>query len=295
MIARMRLQQIQGLAREKLIEHGRMHLPVNPKEFARQLDILVQPFIPAQSDISGFLMQQGNSFMIGYSAAIRSEGFQNFTVAHELGHYFIDDHPLALLISGKHLSRSGYISKDRYEQEADSFATELLMPWKLIESLVRTKAGGFGTIKTIAEGCESSLVASAIRYTQVTRECVAVIVSHLGVVEFMTASTPFKQIPGIDWLRKRDSLPSEVPSKRFSTELEWIRGCEISEEGGMLSAWFPGARDRDVEEDIVGLGSYERLLTVLMTEEAESEDEENEGGEDDYIDRWNQGIFRGKH
>ena len=44
MIARLRAQQIQSLAREKLVEYRRMHLPVDPKEFARQLDILVQPF-----------------------------------------------------------------------------------------------------------------------------------------------------------------------------------------------------------------------------------------------------------
>ena len=291
----MRLQQIQALAREKLIDYDRMNLPVRPKDFARQLDILVQPFSPTQPDVSGYLMQQGNSFGIGYSMAIRNDGFQNFTVAHELGHYFIDDHPLAILSSGKHLSRSGYISKDRYEEEADAFATELLMPWKLIEPLVRANAGGFGTIKAIADGCESSLLASAIRYTQVTKECVAVIVSHLGVVEFMTASTSFKQIPGIDWLRKRDVLPPEAPSKRFSTELEWIRTGHIAEEGGPLSAWFPGARDREVEEDVVGLGGYERLLTVLMAEETESEDsDDDEAGQDDYIDRWKQGIFRGK-
>jgi Zn-dependent peptidase ImmA (M78 family) len=294
LIDRFRLQQIQGLAREKLIEHRRMHLPVGPKEFAIQLQIVVQPFDPAQSDISGFLMQQGNSFAIGYSTAIRNPGFQNFTVAHELGHYFIDDHPLAVLTDGKHFSRSGYISKDRYEQEADAFATELLMPWKLIEPLIRTNAGGFQTIKAIADGCESSLLASAIRYTQVTKECVAVIVSHLGVVEFMTASTSFKQIRDLDWLRKRDSLPANVPSKRFSTELDWIRTCQISEEGGRLASWFPAVQDRDVEEDVVGLGSYEQLLTVLVTEETEPEGEDDEEYQDDYIDRWKRGIFRGK-
>lgn len=269
-----------------------MCLPVDPKEFARQLDILVQPFTPAQPDISGFLMRQGNSFGIGYSSAIRSVGFQNFTVAHELGHYFIDDHPLAILSTGQHYSRSGYISKDRFEEEADTFATELLMPWKLIEPIVTSGAGGFQTIKSIADGCQSSLLASAIRYTQITKECVAVVVSYLGVVEFMTASEMFKQISGLDWLRKRDSLPTNVPSAKFSCHREWIQACNISVEGGRLSAWFPGVADREVEEDVIGLGSYERLLTVLMTEELESEDEEENEVGDDYIDRWKRGFFR---
>jgi uncharacterized protein DUF955 len=271
-----------------------MHVPVRPKDFAQQLDIVVQPFCPPELDISGYLMQVGNSFGIGYSTAIRSVGFQNFTVSHELGHYFIDDHPAAILGGGKHLSRSGYISKDRFEREADIFATELLMPWRLIEPIIRANVGGFATIKAIAESCESSLLASAIRYTQVTGECVAVIVSHLGAVEFMTASTSFKQISGIDWLRKRDSLPPDVPSREFANDLDWIRTCEAACERRRLCAWFPDADDREVEEDIVGLGSYERLLTVLLTEETEQAEGDGEETEDDYIERWKQGIFRGK-
>jgi hypothetical protein len=294
MIARLRAQYIQSLAREKLTEHGRMQLPVAPMELARQLDILVRPFSPTQADISGFLMQQGNSFGIGYSTAIRSVGFQNFTVAHELGHYFIDDHPLAILSTGQHFSRSGYISKDRFEEEADAFATELLMPWKLIEPLVRVSAGGFHSIKTISEACESSLVASAIRYTQITKECVAVVVSYRGVVEFMTASDTFKQIPGLDWLRKRDALPHNVPSARYSADYEWIEACNVSEEGGKLSAWFPGVSGREVEEDVVGLGSYGRLLTVLVAQDIQGDDEDEDEDTDDYIDRWKRGIFRGK-
>jgi hypothetical protein len=168
------------------------------------------------------------------------------------------------------------------------------MPWKLIEPIVLRGKGGFATIQAIAGGCESSLLASAIRYTQITKECVAVVVSYCGVVEFMTASSTFKQIPGIDWLRKRDSLPLDVPSARFSKDREWVEACKISEEGCLLSAWFPNVSDREVEEDVVGLGSYGRLLTVLMTEEVEAEEAEENEGEDDYVDRWKQGFYRPK-
>jgi len=295
MIARLRLKEIQSLARSKLVEYKSMQLPVNPKEFAREkLDILVEPFSTPKKDVSGFLMQLGNSFAIGYSTAITSKGFQNFTVAHELGHYFIDDHAMALLANGRHESRSGYISKDRFEEEADAFATEFLMPWVLVEPIIRANSGGFSTIKAIAEACESSLVASAIRYTQVTKECVAVVVSHDGIIEFMTASDSFKQIPGLDWLRKKDDLPQNVPSRRYANDSDWVRSCVDEHDETKLSNWFPGVRDRDVEEDIAGLGSYERLLTVIMTEESNDEDTDEEEESDDYIDRWNKGIFRGK-
>jgi hypothetical protein len=66
---------------------------------------------------------------------------------------------------------------------------------------------GFDAVKLLSGRCGSSLLASAIRYTEVTKECVAVIVSHHGLVEFMTASEPFRSgeiawLPG-GWSRPR--------------------------------------------------------------------------------------------
>lgn len=53
-----------------------------------------------------------------------------FTITHELGHFFIQEHRDALL-SGKmlgHCSFSEYQSNDLIEQEADFFASNLLLP-----------------------------------------------------------------------------------------------------------------------------------------------------------------------
>lgn len=293
MISRSRLKAIQGLAGTILAQNGLLSsLPVRPKEFAKSIGINVIPFNPPQRDISGCLMVAGSTFGIGYSTAIQNEGFQNFTVAHELGHYFIDDHHSAVLVNGQHLSRSGYISKDRYEREADAFAAAFLMPWKLIDPVIRRTTPGFESIKTLSEQCESSLVASAIRYCEVTTECVAAVVSHRGVVEFMTASESFKQLPGLDWLHKREQIPAGVPTYRLGTNSEWVGSCEAALEGSLLSQWFPDAAQQEVEEDVVGLGSYDRTLTVLVTEAPPEEDDEEEERGDDYIERWKEGRFR---
>lgn len=294
MIARSRLKAIQQLAGSTLANHGLLtSLPIRPKKFAQSIGINVIPFQPPQRDISGCLMMDRGAFGIFYSTAIKNEGFQNFTVAHELGHYFIDDHPSAVLVDGKHLSRSGYISKDRYEREADAFAAALLMPWKLIDPVIRTSTPGFESIKTLSDACESSLVASAIRYCEVTSECVAAVVSHCGVVEFMTASDSFRLLPGIDWLRKRENIPPDVPTRRLGTDIAWVGRCEVALEGSLLNQWFPDAAKQEVEEDVVGLGSYDRTLTVLVTEAApEEDDDQSQEPSDGYIDRWKEGRFR---
>ena len=296
MITRQREKAIQQLARAKLIENDSMSLPVQPIHFARdKLGITVQSFEPGVPDVSGFLMLSSGRFGIGYSTAITNQGFQNFTVAHELGHYFINGHCEALLSEGPHLSRSGFISSDVYEREADIFATEFLMPWKLISTLVDKTAHGFPAIAAISRNCESSIVASAIRYTAVAKDPVAVIVSNKATIEFMTASQDFCRIPGVDWLKRGQSLPVSVPSFSYGTREDWIKKGALAEEGSLLSSWFSGTSNIEVEEDIVGLGSYGRLLTVLIADCKLSEDDEEEETGTEYIDRWQKGLFRGKN
>jgi len=271
-----------------------MSLPIDPKALAKAFDIEVHPFDFGKRDISGCLMSVGNSFAIAYSTSIKSVGFQNFTISHELGHYLLPGHFEALLKTGCHYSKSGFISADPYEEEADAFAAELLMPWKLIEAQIRAKRPGFEAIKAISESCQSSLLASTIRFCDHTSECVAAIVSHEGRVEFMSASESFKGIPGIKWLKRGDPLPSKIPSSARSLDEEWITTCDIAEEGSLLNDWFPGAPALEAEEDIVGLGSYGRLLTILLPEWNPEEEEEEDSKSDDWTERWEKGYFRGK-
>jgi len=76
------------------------------------------------------LLKSADEFCIFYSDVFPSDGFRRFTVAHELGHYFLDGHPSTFL--QKEMSGINRIvdltSDDHYEREADSFAAALLMP-----------------------------------------------------------------------------------------------------------------------------------------------------------------------
>ena len=105
-------------------------LPVNPFVVADRRDIAYQEKPTLAPGISGCLMKVGDAFGILYSARFASEGFKRFTVAHELGHYFLQGHIEALFGAGQqfHQSESGFTSDDKYEREADSFAASLLMP-----------------------------------------------------------------------------------------------------------------------------------------------------------------------
>jgi len=68
-------------------------------------------------------MRVGSSFGILYATHLANEGFERFSVAHELGHYFLPGHIDAVLAGGGqvHTSRAGFVSDDKYENEADHF------------------------------------------------------------------------------------------------------------------------------------------------------------------------------
>jgi Zn-dependent peptidase ImmA (M78 family) len=78
---------------------------------------------------SGMLLRHGNTFGIYYATHIPNEGFQRFSVGHELGHYFLDGHIDHILPKdGIHVSHAGFVSADTFELEADHFSAGLLMP-----------------------------------------------------------------------------------------------------------------------------------------------------------------------
>lgn len=173
---------------------------------------------------------------------------------------------MSILEEGEHFSRSGFISQDRYEREADTFAAGLLMPLVMISPLIKKSPAGFDAIRLLSESCESSLVASSIRYCEVTDECVAVVVARAGVVEFMVASSGFRRIPEINWLRKSEKVPVNLPTSRLGSNRVWVGSGAVVRDRSFLNQWFPKAPRAEMKEEVVGLGSYGRTLTILVPE-----------------------------
>lgn len=106
---------------------------VNAFDIAQQEGISIEYFQPKPksfiADASGFYDAEQNTIFLN---ADESAERQNFTLAHELGHYFLKHDPDA---HGIYWRNSVFTngSKPEAEKEADTFASELLMPVSLIE------------------------------------------------------------------------------------------------------------------------------------------------------------------
>lgn len=271
-------------AEEVLRDRGIGALPVDPVALARRKEILVQPKESLEPGVSGFLMKVGDAFGIGYSTRIDNQGVINFTVAHELGHYFLDGHCEHLLrgTNAVHKSRSGFISDDRFEREADYFAAALLMPEDLFLDALRRAGEGFGAVQTLSAQCRTSITATAIRFAQFAEDPVAVVVSSGTKVEFCFMSDALRAVKGLQWIKKGDSLASRTATAEFNRDPENIAKVRRVEAYSDLDLWFDGAPSVEMKEDVVGLGGYGKTLTVLFTSEPlDDEDGEDQEGEED--------------
>ncbi len=274
-------------AAEKVVnERGIAALPVDPIALARDIGIEVMAKPARAQGVSGMLLRVGDAYGIAYATHIDNIGFQNFSVAHELGHYFLPGHIDAVLADGDvHESRAGFASGDRYELEADHFAAGLLMPRSLFTDAMRRAGDGLAAIERLADLCQTSLTATAIRYTQCTRDPIAMVLSAGNQINYCFMSDALKEVDGINWIRKRELLPKNTATFAFNQDADHVRRADRTEDTSDLQDWFGGRHSIEITEEVIGLGSYGRTLTVLTAtdlpgpEEIEEEDEINESSE----------------
>lgn len=282
-----------SLAAEQIIKGlGITTLPIDPIAIARGRGIEVEAKPTSSAGVSGMLVRVGNEFAIVYGTHLQNEGFQNYSVGHELGHYFLPGHVDAVIKgdSGFHESRAGFTSKDRYEMEADRFAAGFLMPRHLFFPALERAGKGVAAVESLATLCKTSLHATAIRYAQCTRDMVAVIVSVGNQIDHCFMSDSLKQVSDIEWLKKRGAVPRGTPTHGFNQDASNVqRGVRI-EETSKLQQWFGGSRHIEISEDVIGLGRYGKTLSVLYDINVpDTEEEEDEAA---LIESWTPRIRR---
>jgi hypothetical protein len=266
-------------AEQLLRDRGIKTLPIDPFALAATEGITIQAKPDAAPGVSGMLMRVGSAFGILYATHIANEGYQRFSIAHELGHYFHPGHIDAVFADGGqvHTSRAGFVSDDKYENEADHFAAGLLMPDPMFRSALIKSDDGLAGIEHLSDLCRTSLTATAIRYVQKATIPVAIVISTGTRIDYCFMSDALKEFRGIDWMRKGSPLPASVLTRDFNGNAANIADGKRQENMAGLQEWFGGGRSLEIREEVLGLGGYGKTLTVLTCDTfADEEDEEEE-------------------
>ena len=161
-----------------ILENARVRrYPVRVERIAKVHGIKVR-YEPLDDELSGMIFINDNQAVIGVNAH-HSPNRQRYTIAHELGHYFLHED---ILREGAHVDTViTMLNRDRdtalgtvnIEIEANQFAAELLMPRHMIENYLRAEGLGSAAISddavvgTMAQAFKVSTAAMAIRLATV--------------------------------------------------------------------------------------------------------------------------------
>lgn len=288
MAGKFRLRLATQTGQKRARDEGYHAFPVDPFAIAAKHDIHVEQKPAGMPGVSGALIYAEPRPIIIYSAELENEGFERFSVAHELGHYFLPDHPDEILkAGGQHFSRAGFTEgNSSIELEADHFAAGLLMPSGLVRAHLDQNQIGLEGICRLADDARVSLTAAAIRAAECASFPLCIIVSCGAEVRYAFPSDAFKGLGKRIFLRKGDPLPAGLTAA-FNAKSENVVGARRSTGECDLADWFDTVSHVRLDEEVVGLGRYGFTLTVLSSE-ALAEHHGDEDNEDDetVLERW---------
>lgn len=137
-----------------------------------------------------------------------------FTFAHELGHYFIDDHRSALLkgLSPSHCSLTGFKSRNKAERQADFFASCLLMPEERFRKYCTGKIFEFRIILELSKKFGTSVSSTALRFCSIGSHPIMVVYAFDNKIRWYWSSNdfPFKFLK-----YGKDRLPEDTVAGEY--------------------------------------------------------------------------------
>ena len=163
-------------------------------EIASVLGIIVKDIAIDGSE--GRILINGDSAVISINNSINNIGKRNFILGHEIGHFLLHKNA-SNLFSDTTLTLSEWYKKGLHEQQANIFASELLMPKQLFRDQVDGKKLSIALIKEIGEYFGTSLLATFLRYVTLGKYPVMIIFIENGIVKWKQHSQdfPFKYLP----------------------------------------------------------------------------------------------------
>ena len=101
-------------------------------------------------------------------------------------------------------------------------------------------------------------------------------------------SDAFKSLKHLTWLRKGTPVPAGTATESLMQKPDDPRrGARDLDETDIME-WFGGPRSARAQEEVVGLGSYDRVLTVLTCPDLLDEGlmDEDEESDEAMEERW---------
>jgi len=197
------------------------------EEVAGSLGISIKevPFMGSE----GRILMSGNSGIISINSAINNQKKNNFTIAHEIGHFIL--HKDLTFYSDTNATLSEWYTKGTQEKQANEFASELLIPSDLFCSIVDGKKLNIALMREVSSYFNVSILAAFLKYVPLGSYPVMIVFMENGLVKWKKCSDdfPFQFLP----------LTSAVPAYTVAGDHFYHNNLESEPEEIDAIEWFP--------------------------------------------------------
>lgn len=207
--------------------HGLPRFPIDVEAIARDYSRQVFPHAPItmveglkfSKGIEGMLMpnpRRTGEWGILYNETIRSKGRQNFTLAHELGHYLLHRfaHPGGIQCSGRNMG-DWNAARSLIEAEANTFASYLLMPLDDFRTQIKGRVIDIDVMTEISDRYAVSLTATILKWLTITDKRAMLVVSKEGFIDWSWSSEPLLK-SGIFYAARQNVV--ELPASSLAAQ-----------------------------------------------------------------------------
>lgn len=211
-------------------------------------------------DADGYLLRKGEDTRILINKRLGYEGRKSFTIAHEIGHFYMPHHQAKMYrCLGRDIE--AYTRNNQMENEANEFAAEFLLPSRELDSYLKHPPN-LDTVKEVSAAYGTSLTATAVKVVRLTCEKMAVVLSEAGEIK---------------WVSRSQAFPYWVPRRQLH---EWTYAYDYFVKGTLplgpqkvlAAAWCEGvSRDAEIVEESVGFERLGIVLTLLYVPVGEDE------------------------
>lgn len=195
-----------------------------------------------------------------YNKAISSEGRIRFTLAHELGHFLLHlGTQDSFECSEGAMLQTGSLEK-QIEVEADSFASQLLMPMPQFNAATAARRIDLDLLSSASNLFGVSLTSACLRWIRSTPESAVLVLSRDGFIDWSVSSDRARK-NGAFFRPRQQTL--ELPPDSMAADLS-LSSCKAGEEVP-LRLWFEHAHpEAKVREMKLACDNYGYTLTLLQ-------------------------------
>jgi IrrE N-terminal-like domain len=188
-------------------------------------------------------------------SGIRELGRRRFTIAHEIGHYIL--HRNQQMPCSPGVIESWKEGQPTPEREADTFASELLLPMNDVTQYINNRWPSMEVVAHVADHFGSSLMAAGRKFCDVASQACAIVWSSQRQIRWFHGSPTFAHFIEVGKEIDIHSIAYRAyERKALPNEME-----EVPAETWIKSSWL--RQGAVVSEQTVSMPSYDGCLSLV--------------------------------